>query len=587
MNPVDPTSTPCRAWLTPWRCRLLLIVLVGLNFFFSWRYLTIHCPIDLAGDEAQYWDWSRHLDLSYYSKGPMVAYLIRASCALMGETMPAVRLPALVLAMGTSICMYWLSRKMFGSDRLALGTVLMGLIVPLFIAGGVMMTIDPPLMFFWALATCFAAKAIWDDCKWAWLAAGVAAGFGVLTKYAMLLWPPLVILFLLVDPTSRRKLRTVGPWVMTLIAIAFLTPPMIWNAQHDWVSFRHVSAQIGTSAGTEPWKLSSIFTTPIELLASQLMALNPFIAGLTVAAMVYAIRVKRSPSPGTPGEGRGEGDFERITGLDTSNHPHPNPLPEYRERGPADPKRAMRYLMCIGATFVGICVADSFVAKTQANWPAPAYFTLLILTGYFISVQWRQCKVWLISAIVFGAIMQPILHDLTLLYPVVGFVQQKFPHWLNKDGQPKIQAKTLDPEYKMRGLHDQLAPAIAADLAVLPPDSFVMCEAYEDASQLAFYLPGQPKTYFVGSYWTDPTLRRRWTQFDIWPDRNLDRPELKGRDCLYVGKALYAPLKSSFDRMERLPDIVIRVRGMDVTSFEVWKCTGFKGIKRPRGDGPR
>jgi hypothetical protein len=243
--------------------------------------------------------------------------------------------------------------------------------------------------------------------------------------------------------------------------------------------------------------------------------------------------------------------------------------------------------MCIGATFVGICVADSFVAKTQANWPAPAYFTLLILTGYFISVQWRQCKVWLISAIVFGAIMQPILHDLTLLYPVVGFVQQKFPHWLNKDGQPKIQAKTLDPEYKMRGLHDQLAPAIAADLAVLPPDSFVMCEAYEDASQLAFYLPGQPKTYFVGSYWTDPTLRRRWTQFDIWPDRNLDRPELKGRDCLYVGKALYAPLKSSFDRMERLPDIVIRVRGMDVTSFEVWKCTGFKGIKRPRGDGPR
>jgi len=41
-----------------------------------------------------------------------------------------------------------------------------------------------------------------------------------------------------------------------------------------------------------------------------------------------------SPSPGTPGEGRGEGDFEQRKTFDIPNHPHPNPLPEYRERGP-------------------------------------------------------------------------------------------------------------------------------------------------------------------------------------------------------------------------------------------------------------
>ena len=74
-------------------------------------------------------DWSRHLDLSYYSKGPMIAYIIRGSCAVMGDTMPAVRLPALILAVGTSVCAYWLTRKLFGSDRLALGAVLLGAIV--------------------------------------------------------------------------------------------------------------------------------------------------------------------------------------------------------------------------------------------------------------------------------------------------------------------------------------------------------------------------------------------------------------------------------------------------------------------------
>lgn len=40
-------------------------------------YLLFFCPLNLAPDEAHYWDWSRHLDWSYYSKGPLVSWLIR------------------------------------------------------------------------------------------------------------------------------------------------------------------------------------------------------------------------------------------------------------------------------------------------------------------------------------------------------------------------------------------------------------------------------------------------------------------------------------------------------------------------------
>ena len=47
-------------------------------------YLANDCPLDLAPDEAHYWDWSRHLDWSYYSKGPLVAWIIRLSCWLFG-----------------------------------------------------------------------------------------------------------------------------------------------------------------------------------------------------------------------------------------------------------------------------------------------------------------------------------------------------------------------------------------------------------------------------------------------------------------------------------------------------------------------
>ena len=63
--------------------------------------------------------------------------------------MPAVRYPALVLGVATSIVTFLLTRKLFGSDRLALGAVLLNHFVPMFVAGSVLMTIDPPYFFCW------------------------------------------------------------------------------------------------------------------------------------------------------------------------------------------------------------------------------------------------------------------------------------------------------------------------------------------------------------------------------------------------------------------------------------------------------
>src|SRR5438128_1846596 len=187
------------AWLTPLRCRIILAVILLLGFLGHLRYLTHDCPIDLSGDEAHYWDWSRRLDICYYSKGPMVAWLIRSSCAMLGDTMPAVRLPALLLAIGSSILTYWLTLRLFQSDRIALGAVLLNHLVPMFLAGSVLMTIDPPFFFFWALASCFAVKAIFDEKKWAWIAMGIAIGLGFWSKFTMLLWLVGLLLFLILD----------------------------------------------------------------------------------------------------------------------------------------------------------------------------------------------------------------------------------------------------------------------------------------------------------------------------------------------------------------------------------------------------
>src|SRR6266511_2408846 len=85
-------------------CRGAAIGLILLAAVLRFLYLALDCPLDLSPDEAHYWDWSRHLDWSYYSKGPLVAWLIRLSrelfgpwsVALTGGEMLAVRLPAVV-----------------------------------------------------------------------------------------------------------------------------------------------------------------------------------------------------------------------------------------------------------------------------------------------------------------------------------------------------------------------------------------------------------------------------------------------------------------------------------------------------------
>ncbi len=150
----------------------------------QWRFLTHNCPIDLSGDEAQYWDWSRHLDLSYYSKGPAIAYLIASKLHVWGDNY-WVCVFRLVLTVGTSTCIYWLTRKLFGGDRLALGGIFAGGVVPMYAAGSALMTIDPPFFFSWALATCLARRQFWTEKMGVGCRVGFSWGLGSLTKYAM------------------------------------------------------------------------------------------------------------------------------------------------------------------------------------------------------------------------------------------------------------------------------------------------------------------------------------------------------------------------------------------------------------------
>src|SRR5579875_3946103 len=61
---------------------------------------------DLYPDEAQYWLWSLHPAFGYYSKPPVVAWLIALTTGLFGESELAVRLSAPLLHFGTALVIF-------------------------------------------------------------------------------------------------------------------------------------------------------------------------------------------------------------------------------------------------------------------------------------------------------------------------------------------------------------------------------------------------------------------------------------------------------------------------------------------------
>jgi len=212
-------------------------------------------------------------------------------------------------------------------------------------------------------------------------------------------------------------------------------------------------------------------------------------------------------------------------------------------------------------------------APVQLNWAAPAYFALLILAAKYLADAlqddrtWRRLRGWFWGTIILAIVSGPLVRDTSILYP-----------WF-----PKLKWREIDPSIRLRGWK-ALGGHVSRELKVLGSGAFVLTDKYQTAGEMAFYVEGQPKTFYAGSYANDPGKRDRLSQYDVWPDRTLDpsRTTLLGRDCIFVG-FMTNDMKAAFDRVEQLPEREIKVRGVGVRTMRLWRCFNFHGKARPPG----
>lgn len=470
--PIPPTGTD-RARVWRW-----VFVIVGVVTLARIVYLVWLSPYELTGDEAHYWEWSRRPALSYYTKGPGVAWVIAASTRMFGTSEASVRLPAVLASAVAMLGVVGLGAVLAPTLRRApLYALLAYLCVPAYHATALLMTIDGPMIACWivaALGAMLALRGLMNGQRAlsAHLLLGVALGVGFLFKYTILLMALGVVAAWIGARRALRGPRLPGACVAIGSALVCAAPVFIWNQRNGWPTVAHLLGHLGAPGGDirvapgegEHW--SPLWT--LELIGSQLALIGPVIVLMFAAA---------------------------CAGASAEAH-------EREQR---------RLLAWCGTPTLVFYFLVSLFARPEGNWPVAGYATFAPLVGVMLArgvPGWRRA-LWHWSAgfgivTALGMLMLPALARLPGLDHIVP---------VRRFSGARQVARTVEQEIGRAGLTDPV----------------IIAARYQRAGLLAFYMQGRPRVYCAQHATGD-----RRTSYDDFADTDLREPSLIGRDAVLI-----------------------------------------------------
>ncbi len=234
--------------------------------------------LPLSNDEAYYWVWGQHPQLSYFDHPPMVGWLFTLG-NLTDFFGSAVRIPGVLLGHMTLLIWHKILRPFLIDKELTFWLAFI-LLTPFFGLGSIIITPDLPLMFFWTLAIYLLQKLLKEKSAFSYFIFGATLGLGFCAKYHMVLFVPIAWVWL-IGSGRWREINFKYLAVAVIAGLVFCAPVWVWNMQHEWVSFRF---QLEHGLKGKIWKP----TYPIEYLGGQI--------GLLFPLVIYLALRKREPA---------------------------------------------------------------------------------------------------------------------------------------------------------------------------------------------------------------------------------------------------------------------------------------------------
>ncbi|MBF0319243.1 MAG: glycosyltransferase family 39 protein [Nitrospirae bacterium] len=481
-------------------------------------------PLDLSPDEALYWDCTRRPELSYYTKGPVIVYLMMLSTYVFGTNVFGVRILAVVFSALSSVYLYKLCVSIFDdSDEARLTGFTAALLfqfIPLYAAYGIVFTIDSPFMFLWIVSLYIFWKIISRPASGygLWIVLGVITGVGLMAKYIMAFFYICAFIYLLLTE-NRRLLKTPKPYVSFITGIVAFSPVIIWNAARGWATLKHTAGHAHVADGLQISPLSIL-----EFIGSQLGVVTPVILVLILIAL-FRLR------------GTQRGDF----------------------------------LFYFSIPVLLFFTVKSIQGKVQANWAMTGYITGIVAAAWVFYKRdaFRAMSIHTKRTIVIGtaaaALVTVIGHFPAVLH-------------LNPDN---------DPASRLRGWSEfgatitKLYGELKQEGQSYPhgTEVFLVSDKYQVAAEMAFYTKGNPKVYCIN-------LGRRVNEYDMWPGINEDAIKamkaapLRRIDALFAtdgNQPLHPYVAFAFDRCDKTP-LAVKENGQILREYSIFKCYNFKGM---------
>lgn len=477
----------------------------------------LYVPFDVSPDEAHYWEWSRRLALSYYSKGPGVAYVIAFFTRIFGDNAFGIRVGAVVFSTLASYVVYLLGRDLFRCEKTGFYAAILANIVPILSVGAILMTTDVLLVFFWSAALLCVKRALdGKGGRW-WYAAGVFMGLGFLGKYTIALLYPCVLLYLIVSREDRRWLKRAEPYIGAVIGLALSTPVIYWNITHGQVTIKHTLGQVHAGFG------GVSFLEPLAFLASQFGIVTPVIfIGFVYGIYLCALKGFR----------RGDGGL----------------LLAFFASAPV-------FLLFFFKGFHG---------KVQANWAIAAFVTALPASVWAFRLLYAESKASgrraLKATAIFGVALSAAISLLACFPQALEAVGVKGifsrPPYNRVTGWKELGEKVSRVREEMEGAGK----------------TFIMSDTYQITSELALYTDGRPAVYNVD------TGSRRMNQYDLWPGFEgligYNAIYVKGGDA-----EIDAVVLDAFDRCGR-EAFTVYGGGRELKEVTIFRCYNFKGMEK-------
>ncbi len=317
-----------------------LVVLVRLA-------MVIATPLEIGPDEAQYWRWSRTLDFGYYSKPPLIAWLIAASTAIFGNAEWAIRFFSPILHGLAAFLLFLLGKQAFDA-RIGAWSAAIYLLMPgVFLSSAVMST-DAVLLPAWSAAIWLLWRMRDRPSLINGALAGAAIGLAMLAKYAALYLYLGAVLAALFDRDMRKAILSPSGLAALAASVVVLAPNLIWNALNGFATVSHTADNANLSeAGFNP-------THIVSFLGDQMAVFGP----VTLIALFLG--------------------FAILAG-----------------RGP-DRAIATReiWLLCFILPPLLVILGQEIMSRAHANWAATAYPASSVLLASWIGRSFGKAKVF-------------------------------------------------------------------------------------------------------------------------------------------------------------------------------------------------